>query len=82
MIDAVKTIRQEPIAVITNSSLMGREDVREELAGADFVICKLNVRDLDMMQIATHPLLTSAPTVHPLINAAHQALAKLRAVIK
>jgi NADH oxidase (H2O2-forming) len=40
---------------------------------------KLNVRDLDMMQIATHPLLSSAPTVHPLINAAHQALAKLRA---
>jgi hypothetical protein len=37
------------------------------------------VRGLDMMQIATHPLLTSAPTVHPLINAAHQALAKLRA---
>jgi hypothetical protein len=26
-------------------------------------------------------LLTSAPTVHPLINAAHQALAKLRAAI-
>ena len=38
----------------------------------------LNVRDLDMMQIATHPLLSPAPTVHPLINAAHQALAKLR----
>jgi len=32
-----------------------------------------------MLQIATHPLLTSAPTVHPVINAAHQALAKLRA---
>lgn len=39
---------------------------------------KLNVRDLEMMQIATHPLLSPAPTVHPLINAAHQALAKLR----
>lgn len=39
---------------------------------------KLNVRELDMMQIATHPLLTPAPTVHPLINAAHQALGKLR----
>lgn len=39
---------------------------------------RLNVRDLDMMQIATHPLLSPAPTVHPLINAAHQALAKLR----
>ena len=39
----------------------------------------LTVRQLDMMQIATHPLLTSSPTVHPLVNAAHQALAKLRA---
>ena len=43
---------------------------------------KVTVRELDMMQIATHPLLTSAPTVHPLIDAAHQALAKLRATIK
>ncbi len=43
---------------------------------------KVTVREMDMMQIATHPLLTSAPTVHPLINAAHQALAKLRATIK
>lgn len=42
---------------------------------------KVSVRELDMMQIATHPLLTSAPTVHPLINAAHQALAKMRATI-
>jgi NADH oxidase (H2O2-forming) len=41
---------------------------------------RLDVRELDMMQIATHPLLTSAPTVHPLINAAHQALAKLRGI--
>jgi NADPH-dependent 2,4-dienoyl-CoA reductase/sulfur reductase-like enzyme len=39
---------------------------------------KVTVRELDMLQIATHPLLTAAPTVHPLINAAHQALAKLR----
>jgi NADH oxidase (H2O2-forming) len=40
---------------------------------------KVTVRELDMMQIATHPMVTPAPTVHPLINAAHQALAKLRA---
>ncbi len=39
---------------------------------------KVTVRELDMMQIATHPLLTAAPTQHPLVNAAHQALAKLR----
>ena len=38
----------------------------------------VSVRELDMMQIATHPMLTSAPTVHPLINAAHMALGKLR----
>jgi len=43
---------------------------------------KVTVRELDMMQIAPHPLLTSAPTVHPLINAAHQALANLRSTIK
>ena len=35
-----------------------------------------------MMQIATRPMLTSAPTVHPLVNAAHMALAKLRAAVK
>jgi len=40
---------------------------------------RITVRELDMMQIATHPMLTPAPTVHPLINAAHMALAKLRA---
>jgi pyruvate/2-oxoglutarate dehydrogenase complex dihydrolipoamide dehydrogenase (E3) component len=39
---------------------------------------KVTVRELDMMQIATHPMLTSAPTVHPLRYASHQALAKMR----
>jgi len=43
---------------------------------------KVTVREVDMMQIATHPLLTAAPTVHPFINAAHQGLAKMRAVVK
>ena len=42
----------------------------------------VSVREIDMMQIATHPLLTAAPTVHPLINAAHQALAQMRAMVK
>ena len=41
---------------------------------------KMTVREMDMMQIATHPLLTSAPTVHPLIIAAHQVLAKFREI--
>ncbi len=42
---------------------------------------KTTVRELDMMQIATHPLLGPSPTVHPLINAAHAALAKMRAKV-
>jgi hypothetical protein len=39
---------------------------------------KVTVREMDMLQIATHPLLTPAPTVHPIIIAAHSVLAKLR----
>jgi len=42
----------------------------------------VTVREIDMMQIATHPLLTAAPTVHPFINAAHMGLAKMRAEIQ
>ncbi|MDD5655136.1 MAG: radical SAM protein, partial [Candidatus Omnitrophica bacterium] len=42
MIKAVKAIRPEPIAVITNGSLMTQADVRQELALADFVIAKLD----------------------------------------
>ncbi|MCB2224135.1 MAG: FAD-dependent oxidoreductase [Actinobacteria bacterium] len=38
---------------------------------------KITVAELDMLQIATHPLLTPAPTVHPLINAAHMTIADM-----
>ncbi|NQV04857.1 MAG: radical SAM protein [Candidatus Omnitrophica bacterium] len=38
----IKKIRQEKIAVITNSSLMGRKDVKEDLALADMVMAKLD----------------------------------------
>ncbi|OPY74141.1 MAG: molybdenum cofactor biosynthesis protein A [Syntrophorhabdus sp. PtaU1.Bin058] len=41
-IRAVKRVRIEPIAVITNSSIIDREDVRRDLAMADFVIAKLD----------------------------------------
>lgn len=42
MIKLLKTVRKEPVAVITNSSLIGKQDVREELSYADFVIAKLD----------------------------------------
>lgn len=56
IINAVKAIRQEPIAVITNSSLMGRKDVRKELAGADFVICKLDAFSQESFEMINQPL--------------------------
>jgi len=42
---------------------------------------KVTVREIEMMQLATHPLLTSAPTVHPLIDASNQVLNALRAAV-
>ncbi|MDP2652876.1 MAG: radical SAM protein [Candidatus Omnitrophota bacterium] len=42
MIDDLRKIRPEPIAVITNSSLMDRPDVRLDLAMADMVVAKLD----------------------------------------
>ncbi|MCX5808139.1 MAG: radical SAM protein [Proteobacteria bacterium] len=41
-INALKGIRKEAIAIITNSSLMNRQDVQKELSSADFVIAKLD----------------------------------------
>ena len=41
-IKAAKKVRTEPIAVITNSSIIDRKDVRQELAMADYVIAKLD----------------------------------------
>ncbi len=42
MITEIKKIRKENIAVITNSSLIDRKDVQEDLALADFVMAKLD----------------------------------------
>lgn len=41
-IRAVKAVRKEPVAVITNGSLMGNDEVREQLSSADFVVAKLD----------------------------------------
>lgn len=41
-IKAIRRLRKEPIAVLTNSALISKKDVREELTLADFVIVKLD----------------------------------------
>ena len=42
VISTIRTIRNEKIAVLTNSSLLDRQDVREDLSKADLVIAKLD----------------------------------------
>lgn len=42
MMKAIKKIRNEKIAVLTNSSLMHREDVQKDLFTADLVVAKLD----------------------------------------
>lgn len=54
-IEAIKLIRKEPIAVLTNASLMGKEDVRKELALADFVIAKLDAASAESLQVVNRP---------------------------
>ncbi len=68
--------------ILLGGQVMGGDSVGELINVIALAIQKkVTVRELEMMQIATHPLLTSAPTVHPLIGAAHQALTKMRAGI-
>jgi wyosine [tRNA(Phe)-imidazoG37] synthetase (radical SAM superfamily) len=42
LIMAVRKVRRESVAVITNASLIDRQEVRNELSHADFVITKLD----------------------------------------
>jgi wyosine [tRNA(Phe)-imidazoG37] synthetase (radical SAM superfamily) len=55
MIKLLKGARKEPIAVITNSSLMDRQDVREELSYADFVIAKLDACSQESLMEVNKP---------------------------
>ncbi len=57
-IKAIKKIRKEKIAVITNSSLMDREDVQEDLSFADFVIAKLDACSQDLLLRINRPVKT------------------------
>jgi wyosine [tRNA(Phe)-imidazoG37] synthetase (radical SAM superfamily) len=56
--DAVRLAREVlglPTAVLTNSSLMGREDVRRDLASADVVVAKLDAADEQLFRRINRP---------------------------
>jgi len=54
-INSIRKIRKEAIAVITNSSLMHRQAVREELSCADFVIAKLDACSQESFMAINQP---------------------------
>ena len=56
MIKAIRRLRKEKIAVLTNSSLMNRDDVREELLLADFVVAKFDAPSQEIFEKVNQPL--------------------------
>ncbi len=75
----VKLIFSDQAGVLLGGQVSGGPSVGELINVIALAIQKrVTVREIDMLQIATHPLLGPSPTVHPLINAAHRALAEMR----
>jgi len=63
--------------LLLGGEIMGPESVGEMINILSLAIQqKTSLFDFNTWQIATHPLLTSAPTVYPIIAAAQNALAK------
>jgi len=58
MIRAIKKIRKEKIAVLTNSSLMHREDVQKDLFSSDFVVAKLDAPAQNIFEAVNRPVRT------------------------
>jgi wyosine [tRNA(Phe)-imidazoG37] synthetase (radical SAM superfamily) len=54
-IELARSILDLPIAVLTNSSLMFREDVRQRLAHADTVVAKLDVPNEELLAVVNRP---------------------------
>jgi NADPH-dependent 2,4-dienoyl-CoA reductase/sulfur reductase-like enzyme len=74
----VRLVFDKSSGILLGGQAMGGQSVGELINVIALGIqMQITVGELDMMQIATHPLLTSAPTVHPLVNAAHRALAAM-----
>jgi len=56
MISSVKIIRNEKIAILTNSSLMDRVEARSALLHVDFVIAKLDACSEDSLKLINRPM--------------------------
>jgi len=58
MIKAMKKIRNEKVAVLTNSSLLDRSDVQQDLLLADFVVAKLDASSQRLFEAVNRPMET------------------------
>jgi wyosine [tRNA(Phe)-imidazoG37] synthetase (radical SAM superfamily) len=56
MIKEVRRARPEKVAVLTNSSLLSRDDVGKDLSSADFVVCKLDAASQRVFEAVNRPL--------------------------
>ncbi|RLI05888.1 hypothetical protein DRO26_00810 [Candidatus Bathyarchaeota archaeon] len=56
MVDSVrKLVKDKPIAILTNASLLNREDVRKNLEKMDFVVAKLDAANQKLFEIINRP---------------------------
>lgn len=55
-IDLAKSILHLPVAVLTNSSLISREDVRGDLAKADVVVAKIDAHNQELFRQVNRPM--------------------------
>ncbi|GAH29245.1 unnamed protein product [marine sediment metagenome] len=61
-IELVKSVLGSPVAVLTNSSLMTREDVRRELSQADVVVAKVDAPNEGLFRRINRPKIKSTLT--------------------
>jgi len=59
-IELARSILGLPVAVLTNSSLMSRKDVRQQLALADTIVAKLDAPNEETLALVNRP----APALH------------------
>lgn len=74
----VKLIFAKSSGILLGGQVMGSASSSEMINLLALAIQQgVTLYDFDTLQISTHPLLTAAPTVYPLITAAQSALVKL-----
>ncbi|MBN2057774.1 MAG: radical SAM protein [Candidatus Saganbacteria bacterium] len=70
VIAAIKQRFKQPVAVLTNSSLMHQPEVRKELSLTDLVVAKLDAPDERLFQEINHP--TNGTTLRLVLNGIKQ----------